>query len=131
MIHRKPLSDAESLHFITASTLLYLIDPVRGKPTAYSLDTDPNDPTQRYDHLQTRFLDSFALICSTSKKGAETASAVCMELDRSGATVLRLARNRGVPVDLIDRLNPILDKLMTIAREGMCVDSNIRAVTNG
>lgn len=131
MTYRKPLSDAESQHFITVSTLLYWIDPVRGKPAAYSLDTDPNDPTQRYDHLQRRFLDSFALICSTSRKGAETASAVCMEQDRSGATVLRLARNRGVPDDLINRLRRILDKLMAISREGMCFHFDIRAIING
>lgn len=131
MSHRKPLSDTESQNFITVSTLLSLIDPVRGNPTAYSLDIDPNDPTQRYDHLQTRFLDSFALVCSTSKKGSDTASAVCMEQDRSGATVLRLARNRGVPPDLINRLRRILDKLMTISREGMLVHFNIRAFTDG
>lgn len=116
-----PLGNGLS-HFVAVSTLLFLLDPVRGKPTVYSLDRHPNDSTWRHDNLQTRFLDSFALICSTASKGAETASAVCLEQDHSSGNILRLARNIGVPDNLIDRLQIVLGKLMVVAFKGMCLN---------
>ncbi|KAM0540033.1 hypothetical protein ACHAO7_011589 [Fusarium culmorum] len=63
------------------------------------------------ESLQKKFLDSFALICSTSAKSGETASAVCMEQGHPTGTVLRLARNLGVPQQLLLLLNEVLDEL--------------------
>lgn len=119
MNQQKALMGSAFHQFIAVSTLLSLLDPVRGKPTVHSLDRHPDDSAGRHDYLQTRFLDSFALICSTARKGGETASAVCFERDPASGTILRLSRNRGVPRDLINRLQPVLDKLMTIARRGV------------
>lgn len=102
--------------FVAVSTLLYLLDPVRGKPTAYTLDKNPDSDGGHGKH-QSRFLDSFALICSTARKGSETASAVCLEQDEH-STILRLSRNSGVPQDLIHRLQSVLEKLKLVASRG-------------
>ncbi|KAH7127920.1 hypothetical protein B0J13DRAFT_646022 [Dactylonectria estremocensis] len=75
----------------------------------------PHDGSGKQENLQKKFLDSFALICSTSSKGAETASAVCLEQGGPTGTVLRLASNRGVSQDLIDRLHLVLGDLTTVA----------------
>ena len=90
--------------FTVVATLLWLIDPVRGAATVHGLDKHPHDTSWQRDHLQKKFLDSFALICSTSARGAETASAVCMEQDRPPGTVLRVARNCGMSRHLVDTL---------------------------
>ncbi|KEY64922.1 hypothetical protein S7711_03912 [Stachybotrys chartarum IBT 7711] len=118
MNQQKALTGSAFHQFIAVSTLLSLLDPVRGKPTVHSLDKHPHDSAGRHDYLLTRFLDSFALICSTARKGGETASAVCLERDPASGTILRLSRNRGVPRDLINRLQPVLQKLTTIALKG-------------
>src|SRR3569833_2077820 len=73
------LTGAAHKRFVIATSLLYLIDPVRGEPTVHSLDRHPHDNNGRLENHQKKFLDSFALICSTSRIGAETASAVCLE----------------------------------------------------
>lgn len=105
--------------FVMVTTLLSLIDPVRGEPTTHSLDKHPHDDVGRYEQLLKKFLDSFALICSTSRQGADTASAVCLEQGRPGGTILRLARNSGVSQDLIDQLQEILNDLTAIAMKGI------------
>lgn len=107
--------------FVTVSTLLSLIDPVRGVPTTHSLDRHPHDDLWRYDQRQKKFLDSFALICSTSRVGGETASAVCLEQPLGGhpsGNILRIARNLGVPSDLVDKFQEILDDLTAVALRG-------------
>ncbi|KAG8161159.1 hypothetical protein KVR01_009423 [Diaporthe batatas] len=101
--------------FVIVTTLLSLIDRVRGEPTTHSLDRHPHDDTWRQDQLQKKFLDSFALISSTSKKGGETASAVCLEQGHPSGNILRLARNRGIPQDLVFRLQEVLEDLTTVA----------------
>ncbi|CAG1959374.1 unnamed protein product [Fusarium graminearum] len=97
--------------FVKVATLLSLIDPVRGEPTVHSLDMHPHENARKMESLQKKFLDSFALICSTSAKSGETASAVCMEQGHPTGTVLRLARNLGVPQQLLLLLNEVLDEL--------------------
>ncbi|KAI1051238.1 hypothetical protein LB506_013033 [Fusarium annulatum] len=71
----------------------------------------PHENARKIESLQKKFLDSFALISSTSAKSSETASAVCMEQGHPTGTVLRLARNLGVPQQLLQRLNDVLDDL--------------------
>lgn len=105
--------------FVIVSTLLSLIDPVRGEPTTHSLDRHPHDDAWKHEQLQKKFLDSFALICSTSRKGGGTASAVCLEQGHPSGTVLRLARNLGVPKDLLGRLQEVLDDLTAVTRRGI------------
>lgn len=100
------------------TTLLSLIDPVRGEPTTHSLDKHPHDDA-KYEQLQKKFLDSFALISSTSSTGGDTASAVCLEQGQPTGTILRLARNSGFPSnDLVDQLQDILNDLTAIALKG-------------
>lgn len=104
--------------FTVVSALLSMIDPVRGESTVHSLDRHPHDNARKQEHLQKKFLDSFALICSTSRKGGDTASAVCLEPGYPSGSVLRLARNLGVPQGLIDSLELILDDLTAVASRG-------------
>ena len=95
--------------FIQGAVLLYLIDPVRGEPTAYGLDKD----SSLLDHsrelfLKRKFLDSFALICAI-KKDPKTVSAACLEEDQPGGTVVRIASNAGVSEDTIRSLQRLVD----------------------
>lgn len=109
--------------FVQVATLLSLIDPVRGEPTVHSLDLHPHENARKPENLQKKFLDSFALICSTSGQGAESASAVCLEQGHPTGTVLRLARNLGVPQQLIDSLHGVLDDLTAVSSRGMMDNS--------
>ncbi|KAL0929529.1 uncharacterized protein CTRU02_215428 [Colletotrichum truncatum] len=102
--------------FVLITALLNLIDPVRGEPTAHSLDRHPHDDSWKPTHHQKKFLDSFALISSTSRKGSDTASAACLEQGNPGGTILRLARNMGVPNTLIDQLHDILEDLIVVSK---------------
>lgn len=104
--------------FVVQSALLSLIDPVRGEPTRISLDEDPDSNILGGQQLKQKFLDSFALICSTSSSGAETASAVCLEQHDPAGAILRVARNRGLtPKDLLG-LEGVLQILRAVARKG-------------
>ena len=104
--------------FMTNVVLLSLIDPVRGEPTAHSLDRHPHDTTGKLESHQKKFLDSFAIICSTSRVGGDTASAVCLEQHPLNGNVLRLARNLGVPQELVSQLQQVLDDLTAVAAKG-------------
>lgn len=116
-----PVSVSGEAHkrFVMVTTLLSLIDPVRGEPTTHSLDKHPHDDAWTHERLQKKFLDSFALICSTSAISGDTASAICLEQGHPSGTILRLARNSGVSQDLIDQLEEILDDLTAIALKGI------------
>jgi hypothetical protein len=107
--------------FVTDATLLALIDPVRGEPTTYSLDRHPHDTRLNRERLQKKALDSFALICSTSRKGAETASAATLEEGylSGGSTIIRVARNHGVPPDVLSKLQSIVQDLVSFSQQGM------------
>src|SRR5690242_20294619 len=89
------IGKADLKRFVVHSALLSLIDPVREGPTRASPDENPDGDISGGQQLKQKFLDSFALICSTSSSGAETASAVCLEQHATAGTILRLARNRG------------------------------------
>lgn len=104
--------------FVIVATLLSLIDPIRGEPTVHSLDRHPHDGEGKEEHLRKKFLDSFALTSSTSRRGGETAAAVCLEQGHPSGNVLRLARNLETPEDVIDRLQAILDLLTEVASGG-------------
>lgn len=105
--------------FVVVSTLLHLIDPVRGEPTTHSLDRHPHDDSWKHDQLQKKFLDSFALISSTSRTGGDTASAVCLEQGHPSGDVLRLARNLGISdKHLVSQLQGVLDELIAVALKG-------------
>lgn len=117
--HRFSTSDVSRL--VLHSTLLYLIDPVRGQPTVHGLDRHLNEDIWCHDNLQRKFLDSFALISSTGRKGGETASAICLEQDAFSGSVLRLSRNLGVPPDVYALLVDVLEDLSSIAHRGMCL----------
>lgn len=113
------IGGADLKRFVIHSALLGLIDPVRGEPTRASLDENPDGDISGGPQLKKKFLDSFALICSTSSSGAETASAVCLEQAPAGA-ILRVARNRGLtPKDLIG-LEKVLQILRVVAKKGVC-----------
>lgn len=107
--------------FVALSTLLSLIDPVRGKPTRNSLDENPDGDSSGGQQLKQLFLDSFALICSTSGSGAESASAVCLEQHVAAKATLRMARNRGFTPDDVSGLERILQVLRVTARKGTCL----------
>ncbi|KAF5588724.1 uncharacterized protein FSUBG_11383 [Fusarium subglutinans] len=103
--------------FVLHSTLLRLIDPVRGKPTRSTLDENPDDSFLGAWQLQKKFLDSFALICSTSSSGAETATAVCLEIhDEKIGKILRLARNHGLTPEDLAELQRVLKVLQEVSR---------------
>jgi hypothetical protein len=106
-------------HLVINSVLLCLIDPVRGEPTKSLLEGHPDDDVLRNHQLKERFLDSFALICSTSSSGKETASAVCMEQTQPSGTILRVARNRSIPQQDLIRLKRVLQILIATANGGM------------
>ena len=106
-------------HLVVNSALLSLIDPVRGEPTKSLLEGHPDEDILRSYQLKERFLDSFALICSTSCFGKETASAVCMEQNRPSGTILRVARNRGLSQQDLVRLKKVLQILIATANGGM------------
>lgn len=119
------VSGAVLKRFVVQSALLYLIDPVRGEPTRTSLSENPDDNSSSGHHLKQNFLDSFALICSTSSSGAETASAVCLEQHAPAGAILRVARNRGLmPMDL-NRLERVLQILRVVARKGAYFIQNL------
>ncbi|ETS74021.1 hypothetical protein PFICI_13887 [Pestalotiopsis fici W106-1] len=101
--------------FMINSVLLSLIDPVRGEPTKSLLDGNPDDDVSRSHQLKEKFLDSFALICSTSSSGSVTASAVCMEQNQSFENTLRVARNHSFSPQNIDSLRKILQILTAVA----------------
>lgn len=115
--------------FVIVSTLLSLIDPVRGEPTTHSLDRHHHDDSWKLDLLQKKFLDSFAFISSTSRQGKDTASAVCLEQGHPSGTTLRLARNRGVPSELVGKLQAVLDDLTAVASGGILTQVHISLKT--
>ncbi|KAJ6783475.1 hypothetical protein PWT90_03508 [Aphanocladium album] len=114
--------------FTAVTTLLWLIDPVRGEATVHGLDKHPHDTSWRNDHLQKKFLESFALVCSTSAKGGKTASAVCIEDSRPSGTILRVARNLGVPQQLVSRLQDILDDLAAVANGDVTIEEKEKQI---
>lgn len=108
-------------HFVINSALLSLIDPVRGEPTKshLDLDKDPDNEFLRSHQLREKFLDSFALICSTSSSGKETASAVSLEQNQPSGSILRVARNRGLSKEDLSGLEKILQVLIAVSNRGM------------
>lgn len=106
-------------HLVMNSALLSLIDPVRGVPTKSLLEGHPDDDVLKSHQLKEKFLDSFALICSTSGSGKETASAVCMEQNQDSGTILRVACNRGLSQQDLVRLKKVLQILVAAADGGM------------
>ncbi len=112
------IGGADLQRFVVHSALLSLIDPVRGEPTRTSLDENPDGDISGGQKLKQKFLDSFALICSTSSSGAETASAVCLEQHAPAGAILRVARNRGLTPKDLTGLEKLLQILQVVARKG-------------
>lgn len=113
------IGEADLKRFVVRSALLSLIDPVRGEPTrTSSLDMNPDGDFSGGQQLKQKFLDSFALICSTSSSGAETASAVCLEQHDPAGAILRVARNRGLTPKDLTGLEGVLQILRVVARKG-------------
>lgn len=106
--------------YILAATLLSLLDPVRGDPTAYNLDHESHrllDPLDRI--LKRKFLDSFALICAFQKRTSDSVSAACLDRDNRDGTVVRIASNGGVPENVMAGLREILAYLSRMATAGI------------
>lgn len=104
--------------FIQAAVLLHLLDPVRGEPTVYGLDRDPNEiEPQRERLLKRKFLDSFALVCATKKDG-DTVSAASIEEGFPEGTVIRVASNHGVKNSTLRGLRELMAILNGIASRG-------------
>lgn len=112
------IGGADLKRFVVQSALLSLIDPVRGEPTRTSLDENPDGDILGGQQLKQKFLDSFALICSTSRSGRETASAVCLEQHTPAGPILRVARNRGLTLKDLAGLEEVLQVLRVVARKG-------------
>ncbi|KAF4943638.1 hypothetical protein FSARC_14866 [Fusarium sarcochroum] len=104
--------------FVVQSALLSLIDPVRGEPTRSLLDEDPDGISSIRQQLKKKFLDAFALICSTAGSGAKTASAVCLEQYASSGAILRVARNHGLTPEDQAGLERVLQILQAVAEKG-------------
>jgi hypothetical protein len=113
--------------FVSLSTLLSRIDPVRGPPTAHMIE-GPEDSISLWASEQKKFLESFAIICSTEKKGKNTATAVCLEHNNGPSTTLRLARNGGVSSELAASLDLILNDLRNIARQGHVQPKDVQGI---
>ncbi|KAJ3467987.1 hypothetical protein MRS44_005551 [Fusarium solani] len=111
------IGGADLKRFVVQSALLSLIDPVRGEPTRSSLDENPDGDISGGQQLKQKFLDSFALICSTTSSGAETASAVCLEQHVTAGAVLRVARNHGLTPKDLAGLEEVLQILQVVARK--------------
>ncbi|WZH46921.1 uncharacterized protein QYS62_008048 [Fusarium acuminatum] len=109
------IGGADLRRFVLHSALLRLIDPVRGEPTRYTLDENPDSSLSGSWQLTQKFLDSFALICSTSGSGAKTASAVCLETHGQDGTILRVARNHGLTPEDLAGLKKVLKLLQEVA----------------
>ena len=124
------IGPADLKRFVVQSALLSLIDPVRGEPTRTSLDENPDGDISGGQQLKQKFLDSFALICSTSSSGAETASAVCLEQREPAGAILRVARNRGVTPKDLAGLEGVLQILRAVARKGTSSIQNSLKVAN-
>lgn len=90
----------------------------RPGPRRAHLDSHPQDSNLVREKLLKKCLDSFALICSTSREGSKTASAVFLEQGHPAGNILRLAQNRGVPQELIDQFQQVLNDLAAIAAKG-------------
>ncbi|KAF9775578.1 hypothetical protein IL306_006302 [Fusarium sp. DS 682] len=101
--------------FVLHTALLRLIDPVRGEPTRSTLDENPDGSLLGAWQLKQKFLDSFALICSTSSSGAETATAVCLETHEQAGNILRIARNHGLTTRDLSGLKNVLQVLREVA----------------
>jgi len=112
------IGGADLKRFVVHSALLSLIDPVRGEPTRTSLEENPDGDISGGQQLKQKFLDSFALICSTSSSGAETASAVCLEQHAPAGAILRVAHNRGLTPKDLTGLEKVLQILRVVARKG-------------
>ncbi len=110
---------ADLKRFVVQSALLSLIDPVRQAPTRTLLDENPEGGSLRAQQLKQKFLDSFALICSTSGSGAESASAVCLEQRSPAGAILRVARNHGMTPKDLTGIENVLQMLRLIARNGI------------
>lgn len=91
-----PHQNSAFKQLVVNAVLMNLIDPVRGQPTRNSTAERLDEHNAPTSQLMSKFLDAFALICSTSSKGAETASAVCFEHKPTSTPILRIARNRGL-----------------------------------
>lgn len=120
----KPVPEGGSAQkrFTMVASLLAKIDPVRGEPTVHSLDRHPHDRIWKQEYLQKKFLDSFALISSTSPRGSESAAAVCLEQAGLQGNVLRLARNTQVTQDVVIKLESILHDLEEISQRSKSAD---------
>ena len=104
--------------FIQTAVLLHLLDPLRGEPTAYGLDRDPNEiEPQRERLLKRKFLDSLALI-SAIKKDGDTVSAASIEEGLPEGTVIRVASNHGVKNSTLRGLRELMSILNSVASRG-------------
>ncbi|KAJ2898050.1 hypothetical protein MKZ38_004218 [Zalerion maritima] len=101
--------------FMLPAVLLRMLDPVRGEPTAYSLD-DMSDAAGSLKErvLKRKFLDSLALVCARHKNG-DSVSAVTIEEGASKGAVIRVASNNGVSEDTLSRLRELVDHLTQVA----------------
>ncbi len=113
------IGGADLKRFVVQSALLSLIDPVRGGTDENLTRREPPmGDISGGQKLKQKFLDSFALICSTSSSGAETASAVCLEQHAPAGAILRVARNRGLTPKDLTGLEKVLQILQVVARKG-------------
>ncbi|ETS79706.1 hypothetical protein PFICI_09559 [Pestalotiopsis fici W106-1] len=97
--------------FTQTSTLLWLLDPVRGEPTIHNLDRHPSDTHQGASERKTsKFLDSIALLFATRKDG-DTVSAATLEEGQPEGTIIRIASNAGVEDDTLEQVRAIVNIL--------------------
>jgi hypothetical protein len=96
--------------YVQAVALLYILDPVRGEPTAYGLDLDSPSVHAPFDlSLKRKFLDAIALI-SAFEKDPSCISAACFDKEQPAETTIRIASNGGVA----DRTLVFLEEILSI-----------------
>lgn len=105
--------------YIQAVALLYILDPVRGEPTAYGLDHDSTSVHGSFDlSLKRKFLDAIALICAF-EKDPSCISAACFDKESPDETTIRIASNGGVAAETLICLEDIMSLLKHQSTDGM------------
>lgn len=107
--------------FVQAAVLLQTLGPVHEESAElHTLDQDFSQYEIGADHenfLKQRFLDSFALICSTEKDSARV-SAACLEEGSPEGTIIRVASNGGVTEHTLRELRDLVDVLNSTIADG-------------
>lgn len=117
--------------YIQDVALLYMLDPVRGEPTAYGLDHDSSSVHGSFDlSLKRKFLDAIALICAVNKSPS-CISAACFDKENPVETIIRVASNGGVLGRTLIYMEEILGILTDLSMQGIQIQVLLSSQANG